>query len=159
MTTTIETLREQHHAVLARLDEVEARASGHPAALRDFLDFLRGEVREHLGFEEDALFPVLARHPRLAQGPVAVMEAEHHELRALIAELAIGLRAGDADQPPTIARIIIALLRAHIDKEDHVLFPLAVRVLSAAELDEVEARTTASRRGTRRAREAGPKGG
>lgn len=154
MTTTIETLRDQHQAVLACLDEVEARTPGPTAALQEFLGFLQTEMQEHLGLEEEALFPVLSRHPRLAEGPVVVMEAEHRELHALIAELAVALRTGSADQPLAIVRIIIALLRAHIDKEDHVLFPLAAHVLSVAELEEMEARAAARRRGTGRARVA-----
>jgi len=143
MHTTIATLGQQHRTVLARLDEVEAAAPGHTATRREFLAFLGGEVEEHFGLEEEALFPVLARHPHLTTGPVAVMEAEHHEFRALIAELAAALRAPGAGRPDPVVRAIITLLRAHIDKEDHVLFPLAEALLTAAELGEVEARAAA----------------
>jgi hemerythrin-like domain-containing protein len=143
MHSTIATLAQQHRMVLARLDEVEAGAPGHTATLQQFLAFLGSEVEEHFGLEEEALFPVLARHPHLAAGPVAVMNAEHHEFRALVGELATALRTPGAGRPDPVARAIITLLRAHIDKEDHVLFPLAEDLLTAAELEEVQARAAA----------------
>lgn len=142
MSTTIDTLGNQHRTVLARLDEVAA-AGPAAAGLPEFLAFLQDEVREHFALEEDFLFPALAHHRTLAQGPLAVMEAEHEEFRALVAALAVALRAGSAEGAVTAAGEIIALLRAHIDKEDHVLFPLARRILSAAELDEVDDRARA----------------
>jgi hemerythrin-like domain-containing protein len=156
MATTIETLREQHQTVLARLNEVEAAAPGQRAAMEAFLAFLRSELHEHLGLEEEALFPVLSHHPHLATGPVAVMEAEHRECDALVAELAIGLRSGSAEPLAAVAERIIALLRAHIDKEDHVLFPLAAHMLSAAEHDEVDARAAARTRRAEPAAQAAP---
>lgn len=158
MTTTIETLAQQHRAVLARLEEAEAVAPGRAAALEDFLGFLESEVREHVGLEEEALFPILATRPHLAVGPIAVMEAEHHELHALVAELGAALRTAGADQPAAVARKIIALLRAHIDKEDHVLFPLAAQVLTADELEAVEVRAAAWRSRVGPGREAIPSG-
>ena len=142
MSTTIATLESQHQTVLARLDEIAAGA----APLPGFLSFLQGEVQEHFALEEDFLFPALERHRHLADGPVAVMKAEHEEFRALVAELAVALRAGSAEGAETAARAIVGLLRAHIDKEDHVLFPMARHVLSAAELDEIDALSAAPRR-------------
>lgn len=137
MSATIDTLGVQHQTVLARLDEIETAAAA--ARLADFLAFLQGELLEHFALEENRLFPVLARH-HLAEGPLAVMQMEHEDFRALVAELAVALRAGNAEGAVAAAREIIALLRAHISKEDHVLFPLARHVLSAAEVEEIDAR-------------------
>lgn len=145
MSATIEILGSQHQTVLARLDEIAVAPAGAP--LEDFLAFLEGEVQEHFGLEETFLFPALARHRHLAEGPVAVMEAEHREFRALVAELGVALRASRADSAAAAARTVIELLRAHIYKEDHVLFPLAEHVLSPAELDELDAKSGAHERG------------
>jgi hemerythrin-like domain-containing protein len=38
---------------------------------------------------------------------------------------------------------LIELLRGHIAKEDQILFPMAERLLSPAELDEVDRRAAA----------------
>lgn len=136
---TIDVLVQQHRAVLDRLEEVEAVTPSRPA-LKELLVFLQSEVEEHLVLEEEALFPVLARRPQLAAGPLAVMDAEHQELRALTTELAAALGTGASSDPGVAAARIAALLRAHIDKEDRVLFPLAAHLLSAAEREEVDAR-------------------
>ena len=148
MTKTIETLRGQHQTVLARLDRIEAVAPPDAARMEEFLTFLKTDLKEHLELEEGALFPVLSHHPHLANGPVAVMEAEHRECDALAAELAVAVRMGRIAAAASVVRQIIAVLRAHIDKEDHVLFPLAGRMLSAAERQEIDARAAAGRRST-----------
>ena len=140
--TTIETLGAQHRIVLARLNELDD-GGPEPARMEALLAFLAGELEEHLVLEERALFPVLARHTQVTARPVAGMEAEHGELRALVGELTCALRAGGAGRAQSVGRVIAALLRAHIDKEDHVLFPLAERMLTLAELEEVDARAAA----------------
>ncbi len=142
--TTIETLGQQHQTVLARLQAVEAAMPGPAAVLEDFHAFLAGELGEHFELEEAALFPILATRPQLAAGPIAVMEAEHLEFRSLLAELGAALgRPGGEHQAAVTSRLIVALLRAHIEKEDHVLFPLAAEVLTADELATLEARAAA----------------
>jgi hemerythrin-like domain-containing protein len=141
MHATFEILGRQHRAVLARLDQVEAAGC---EGSEEFLAFLRGELEEHLALEEAALFPVLAGCvPELRAGPLAVMEAEHQELRNLVAELADALRTHAAAPAARVLRVLVVLLRGHIDKEDHVLFPVAQRLLTAAELAEVARRTAA----------------
>jgi hemerythrin-like domain-containing protein len=140
MTTAIETLGQQHRKVLGRLKAVEAAALERAAELEDVYAFLQGEVREHFALEEEALFPILATHPQLAAGLIAVMEGEHEEFRALLAELGAALRTAGAERRAVVISRLIALLRAHIDKQDHVLFPLATQVLTPQELATVEAR-------------------
>ena len=137
MTTTMQLLSMQHQDVLARLTAVEAvLGDADDRLLTAFASYLEGEVVHHFGLEEQALFPVLARHLSSTQGPLAVMHAEHAEFR----ELLNSLRSGGSAGQRTYARSVIDLLRAHIAKEDHVLFPMAERLLSAEEKNEVERR-------------------
>jgi hemerythrin-like domain-containing protein len=72
-------------------------------------------------------------------GPLRVMEAEHHEFRSLLGELQRFVAAGDTDRQCRIAVALGQLLRAHITKQDHVLFPLAEHLLAASERQEVDA--------------------
>lgn len=72
------------------------------------------------------------------------MNAEHAAFRALLVDLTSAVRSGDRAAQRAVSAEIIALLRDHIDKEDHVLFPMAVRLLSAVELAEVNQRAGAS---------------
>lgn len=125
-------LRHEHEVLVRALALLERAAplaaAGAPAArdalarLADF--FAHFADRCHHAKEEQHLFPALERRglPREG-GPVAVMLAEHREGRQLLAALA----AGDTAAAGPYA----TLLRAHIDKENGVLFPLAERLLTA----------------------------
>ena len=68
-------------------------------------------------------------------GPIAVMLHEHETGRSFIRGIAEGAAAVGTD-PGAAKRIIengrgyLSLLRAHIDKENNVLFPLADSTLS-----------------------------
>lgn len=144
MSSTIDLLGQQHHDVLDRLAEVDAALlAGGAFNLASFTAFLAGEVRAHFTLEEEALFPIMARHLGTGQGPLAVMDAEHAAFRDLLRALQDALAAGDAPGQRAAAAEIIDLLRGHIHKEDHVLFPMAIHVLNAEEQQEVDRRAAA----------------
>jgi len=145
MSTTIELLTDQHQHVVAQLAAAEAAmtTAGGGTDLAAFAAYLEHEVMDHFGLEEQALFPILARHLSLAQGPLAVMNAEHVAFRDLLNSLAVSLRTGDLETQAVHAQELIRLLRGHIAKEDHVLFPMASQLLSAEEQGEVDQRAAA----------------
>jgi hemerythrin-like domain-containing protein len=148
MTATIALLSAQHQHVLARLAAMEVEtANGNASHLAPFAAYLEDEVARHFALEEQALFPLLARHLSLTQGPLAVMNAEHASFRDLLARLTDALRAGDRAAQLADAAALIELLRGHIAKEDSVLFPMAARLLNAAERDELDRRSAAWRGG------------
>jgi hemerythrin-like domain-containing protein len=139
-------LRHEHKIVLMVLDAAEREAvrveDGEPvdgervgrmlAFSRDFVD------RCHHAKEEKFLFPKMReRSPNAAAGPLSVMIGEHEEGRRrvrAIGEVLPPARDGDCEALRNLAENLIAyaeLLRAHIDKEDNVLFPLADKVLRA----------------------------
>jgi len=110
-------------------------------AAREILDFLRTFAdRCHHGKEENLLFPALTSKgmPR-EHGPVGVMLHEHEVGRDLIGAMAAQTDAacdGNRAALETFtqhAASYVELLRAHIQKEDNVLFPMAGRILSEAE--------------------------
>ncbi len=103
------------------------------------IDFIRNFADGcHHAKEEGHLFPVLFEKgfPR-EQGPVAVMLQEHEIGRAHVRAMAAVLDAAAEGNPEAVqafvsqARGYIALLQAHIRKEDQILFPMADRTLSA----------------------------
>jgi len=67
------------------------------------------------------------------------MNAEHEEFRALLARLQ-GLVGSDLAEQAACARELMELLRAHIAKEDGVLFPMAERLLSPTEREQLASR-------------------
>jgi hemerythrin-like domain-containing protein len=139
MDTATAVLRKEHEAIVKMLEvteEVARRldAGEYVAAetLADLLEFFRLFADKcHHGKEEDLLFPQLEKKgmPR-AGGPLAVMLAEHEQGRALIRQMA-GPAWADA------ARAYASLLRAHIEKENHVLFVMAERMLTPSEQAEL----------------------
>ena len=140
MSATIELLGGQHQEVLARLDAVEKdlASRGTNGWLAGFVTYLEREVAHHFAIEEQALFPVLARHLPLPQGPLAVMHAEHATFRELMQGLTVGFHSGDVERQERYTQDLIELLRQHIAKEDNILFPMASRLLTADEQHEVD---------------------
>jgi hemerythrin-like domain-containing protein len=154
MNTATDTLRAEHDAILRMLDAAEQLAgrieSGHavsPGPLEGLLEFFKVFADScHHGKEEDLLFPLLERKglPN-AGGPIGVMLAEHGQGRELIrrmTEAAAQCRAGDQAAAKTWASAAgsyAALLRAHIHKENQILFVMAERMLTGEEQDRLAA--------------------
>lgn len=138
------TMMTEHEHILgwlARLEEIVAQESLDAEARAE-----AGAIGErlvgaepHHQREEQVLFPALIE--RGIAGPPRVMEAEHVELRQhkhAVRDLA--LEGGDEAKLRRTARILIAMLRDHIAKEDGVLYPMAFEVIAAEEWPALKAR-------------------
>lgn len=135
MKTPTDVLRDEHVLILRALDLLALagrryeHGEGPPEDWwRELIGWLRGFAdRNHHAKEERSLFPAMARAgvPDGPGGPIGIMLEEHAEGRALIGALA----ASGAAPRAASARRYVDLLRAHIDKENGVLFPLADAVL------------------------------
>lgn len=140
-----ETLKHEHKIVLLVLKGAELISQtineGGEAdidTVKRMVDFFREFTdRCHHSKEEKHLFPRLEERGVQNQGgPIGTMLHEHELGRArvrAIADAADKTAAGDASAPVTLAENLSAyveLLRAHIDKEDNVLFPMGDRVLT-----------------------------
>jgi hemerythrin-like domain-containing protein len=140
-----EILQSEHRViehVLEYLEAITTRAHATGAldgpAARDAVDFFRHFADGcHHGKEEQQLFPFLAScgfDP--AQGPIAVMRAEHERGREYLRGMEANVEAASLGDAAALsdfaqhARALVRLLREHIWKEDHCLFPMADRVLS-----------------------------
>lgn len=150
--TPTEILKHEHQIVLLVLKGAEregtaARKSGRcdSATIEKMVDFFKTFVdRCHHAKEERHLFPSLEKHGVPKEGgPIGVMLSEHDagrgHVRAIAAALP-GLKSRRADAAAEIAEHLqayAALLRAHIDKEDNILFPMADRLLTREESEEM----------------------
>ncbi|MCY0863860.1 MAG: hemerythrin domain-containing protein [Sulfobacillus sp.] len=99
---------------------------------------LTTELDDHARREEDFLFPrILERAP---DSPIPVMLEDHEAIREASQGFASGYllwRDGDDDafdRWATFAETLRGTFSAHMQKENLILFPLARRVLSAAEI-------------------------
>ena len=146
--TPTEILKHEHQIVLLVLKGAEregnaARKKGACDAptVEKMADFFKTFVdRCHHAKEERHLFPALERHGVAKEGgPIGVMLSEHEEGRGHVRALAAALPGLKAGRPGAAAeaadRLLAyaALLRAHIEKEEGVLFAMADRLLTPKE--------------------------
>lgn len=146
--TAVETLKHEHRVIEKVLDAIEREAAkasrGEPASSRlfaDAIDFVRNFAdRCHHAKEEGILFKAMAaKGVPVEHGPLGVMLAEHDGGRLLVRQAADALEAGDLSQAAAHLTDYSALLRQHIQREDNVLYAVAERVLSGAELARMAA--------------------
>ena len=153
MSKPIDVLMNEHRLIEQVLGSLESYAfvvdgglAPERPLVKEYGEFFRGfaDVYHH-GKEEDILFQrMIERGFSTDSGPLAVMLHEHTEGRARVAVLrGVGQAQGavvaaERDTMLTAAREFISLLRQHILKEDRILYPMALRVLTGPELDQIE---------------------
>jgi len=147
-----EVLMQEHRVieqVIACLEEITNRCeAGQPLDTKsagEAIDFFRMFAdRCHHGKEEDLLFPVMEQKGYSREGgPTGVMLYEHDEGRRHVGAMAKAIEQVGAGrftaQGAFIehARGFAELLRQHIFKEDHCLFPMADQAMSNEDQDEL----------------------
>jgi len=158
----VEILMDEHRLIERVLGSLESFGVGVEGGLRperplvaDYATFFRGFADAyHHGKEEDILFQrLIERGFARDSGPVAVMLHEHRVGRAHVAALRhLGDGTGDVSgvqrlELLTHAAEFVALLRQHILKEDRILYPMALQVLTGPELDVMETEFEAFEKG------------
>jgi hemerythrin-like domain-containing protein len=139
-------LKQEHRVIERVLDVIDAAVARQGRGLSpEFFPMVVLFVRNfadkcHHGKEEDNLFPAMERRGIPGHGgPVGVMRVEHDRGRAYVREIdeaGIRLAAGDTSALGTAlqnAAGYAALLRQHIDKEDHILYMMADQVLTESD--------------------------
>ena len=150
--TPTDILKHEHELILRVLDAAEnewqtidATGTLHADILEKLLDFFRNFAdRCHHAKEEKVLFIKMQAKGMPAEGgPIGVMLHEHTVGRHYLSVIADSLpaaRQGNALAIEALQEVLggyIQLLRAHISKENNILFPLADRLLSADDQHEV----------------------
>jgi hemerythrin-like domain-containing protein len=148
----IESLMNEHRLIELVLDALETYVkrlgpdgSADPEDLSRFVEFIRAFAdRWHHGKEEDILFEAMVKAgiPREV-GPIAVMLHEHDQGRALVGLLheasqrAPGWPERDLWEVRQAAQGYAGLLRQHIQKEDQILYPMALSRLDSGAVEEI----------------------
>ena len=144
--TPTEILKHEHQIILMVLEAAEREANSiketgkvDGSKLDKFVDFIRNFAdRCHHAKEEDQLFVKMRERGMPKEGgPIAVMLVEHDEGRRYVKAVADAIDPavhGDTKAKVAIRENLQAyvnLLRAHIHKEDNILYPMADRFLTA----------------------------
>jgi len=137
--------------VLGALERFTSDALGRDAdprpELRRFIQFFTEYAdRLHHAKEETLLFEQMRSHGFSPDhGPVASLLDEHKVCRALLTVMRCAVEKphafADSDRELALGAAIryVRLLRDHIDREDHVLYPLAAAHLSPGALEGLAA--------------------
>lgn len=138
----IDVLLGEHRTILQVLDEVEreSRRMERSGVLREMFwgDLLRFADEFDAGLhhkkEEELLFPALERAGLpVDTGPTAVLRDEHGRIAFGRDRLEHSLVARDQLRVAAASASYVDLVRGHVLKENQIVFPLARRLLSAAE--------------------------
>ncbi len=144
--TPTEELRNEHRIILKVLDAAkrEIDAIARTGEVREdfvlkLLDFVRNFADAcHHAKEEKRLFVKMSeRGMPLNAGPLAVMLHEHEEGRRLVKAAADALPPALLGDKRALQALkdglagYVDLLRAHIGKEDNILYPMADKMLTA----------------------------
>lgn len=145
MDTATQNLENDHEYILRLTDIMERMVMNCSTDLAD-MEMVVNLIRQyadafHHAKEENLFFPLLVEKGfSNEQGPVSVMLHDHDEGRKFTEGMARGIenykRTGDDSILPDIylnMQGYIYLLRAHISKENNVLFKMADRLLSTVE--------------------------
>ncbi|MBZ0265751.1 hemerythrin domain-containing protein [bacterium] len=145
-------LMDEHRRIEQVLDALEGFVnvleSGQDTNHRDlqlFGEFFKNYADKlHHMKEEDGLFTSMEEAGfSKSQGPISVMLADHDTGRQFVNELE---KAGQLDELDERVKSAVSknargfsyLLRAHIHKEDQILYPMAVNRVSPQEFQELE---------------------
>jgi hemerythrin-like domain-containing protein len=126
-------------------EQLENGQKVRPGFFVEATDFIKGFADGcHHHKEEGVLFKMLGEYGMpVERGPVGVMLMEHEQGRSFTRGLraaALDLEAGNQNAIPAVienAKGYGSLLRQHIYKEDHVLFPTADRFIPADQHERV----------------------
>jgi regulator of cell morphogenesis and NO signaling len=112
--------------------------------LREKVQLFLSHLDPHSEREEGVLFPMMAKYIGNTTGPIAVMEYEHDQAKRNIATFLEKTDALDEEVNKETAKELASyvinaylILTEHFMKEENVLFPMAERMLSDEEKEEL----------------------
>lgn len=135
--SAIEMLEAQHRDCEQLFDEM-AEASGQDR--RDIFEEIADQLTIHAAIEERHFYPAVQSRDTEVLLHTAV--DDHTAIKRLVAEI-LAMDAGDVSFDDKV-RVLQEQVERHVEEEEEELFPLARKLLSASELDDVEEQMTAT---------------
>lgn len=81
-------------------------------------------MQQHFAAEEEILFPAFVAKSGMVGGPTQVMQEEHAQMNALLAQAKAAISERDADEYEGLADTLLIMMQQHNMKEEHVLYPM-----------------------------------
>ena len=137
----LEKLEVQYNLV-QQIEKEESIENNFTELIRRVSEF-KAELDPHSEREEGVLFPMMGAYVGTTSGPIAVMEYEHDQAKGYIGSFlktALEDRILSIEEMKEQAHLIksaYATLTEHFAKEEKVLFPMAERMLSDEEKEEL----------------------
>lgn len=127
----------EEHAALSRLMD-RVREGYNTEIYRKALEQIGHELERHFLFEEKYILSRLENHiSETKVGPIAKLKKEHNVIRNHYKEALAMFEGHDPEKPSQelIQKmgLLAYLLKKHIEKEDHYLFPLLSLILTEDE--------------------------
>jgi regulator of cell morphogenesis and NO signaling len=150
MSKGLEQLKGEHPSLLSQLDglyhltqliEQGVEVEKNFTELIHKVEKFKSDLDPHSEREEGVLFPMMGVYIGTTSGPIAVMEYEHDQAKSKIGEFLE--KSGDnqtIDSKKNLAMLVknaYFILTEHFSKEENVLFPMAERMLSDDEKEEL----------------------
>jgi regulator of cell morphogenesis and NO signaling len=142
-------LKSEHPRLLAQLEclfnltkQIEADSGEETfGELISKVKEFKAALDPHSEREEGVLFPMMGAYIGTTSGPIAVMEYDHDQAKAKIHEFLEKADSSEAEgEKKNLASLIkhaYYILTEHFAKEENVLFPMAERMLSDVEKEEL----------------------
>lgn len=144
-------LKGEHPPLLAQLEElheltkkIELQTDPEQTffGLKTKVEKFKAELDPHSEREEGVLFPMMGVYIGTSSGPIAVMEYEHDQAKSKIKEFLLVAEKGELStiEIKSAAELIknaYYILTEHFSKEENVLFPMAERMLTVEEKEEL----------------------
>jgi hemerythrin-like domain-containing protein len=141
--TITDYLSSDHHRLDGLLAEVEREvARGSFERARELFVAFEAGLDRHIRLEEELLFPLFEARVGILSGPTVVLRMEHRQIRVAAGMMRDGLAVGEAARFRDGRRWLDDVLPQHDSKEEHILYPMTDRFLSARERAVFVARLT-----------------
>jgi iron-sulfur cluster repair protein YtfE (RIC family) len=128
---------EDHHRLDALFGEYRALKRMDPDKAKERFKEFKFGLQRHIVWEEQILFPLFERKTGMfLGGPTAVMRTEHRQIGERLEAIHQKVRARDPETDSE-DEALLAILTAHNQKEEGVLYPWLDRLATPEEMAEV----------------------
>lgn len=107
----------------------QAAQSGDWAGCRKQFGVFRVALRQHMGIEEQVLFPAFEKATGIAAGPTRVMRNEHADMLAMLETISLTIDEQDIVRCLAATQQFSTVMALHSAKEENVLYLLCDEAL------------------------------